>query len=83
LFKKILKKLWQVLDHKGKIASIQGSLLAFPVNAHLVYSYFSKIELTEAQLLTAVILNGIAVAWFILPSTIEITGKLFSLKIID
>ena len=79
----IISKLWEKLAEKGKIASLLGFLMAFPVNTVFIMMFFTSKEFTEAQLKAALIVNSIAMVWFILPSKIEISGKIFNLKLED
>lgn len=77
-------KLWNLLKEKGKIATIIGMLLSFPVNVYALYSLFTNTNLTESQLWQIVIINAVGMVWFILPSEITIkSGKGLEITIKD
>lgn len=68
--------IWKLLKEKGKIATLIGMFLSFPVNVYALYSLFTNTNLTESQLWQIVIINAIGMVWFILPSEITIkSGK--------
>ena len=70
-------------NYKGAIASLLGFLMAFPVNINLVFKYYTIGELSRAQLTTALIVNSIAMVWFILPSRITFKSKIFGEFILE
>lgn len=79
-----MKKLWAALQEKGKIATIIGFFLSVPVNAWFMYCFFTSKVLTYDQLVQLAVINGIAIVWFILPSTIIVKGgKGFEITIKD
>ena len=64
--------MWKLIAEKGKIATIIGFLLSIPVNGWAVYRLYNGSIVTIDQLWHVVILNSIAIVWFILPSEISI-----------
>ena len=72
--------LWNALKEKGKIATIIGFFFAIPVNGWAIWQLYHGLIVTVDQLWVVVIINSIAIVWFILPSEISIKAK--SLEII-
>ena len=72
--------LWNALKEKGKIATIIGFILAIPANGWAIWNLYNGAMVTVDQLWVVVIINSIAIVWFILPSEISIKAK--SLEII-
>ena len=72
--------LWNALKEKGKIATIIGFILAIPANGWAIWNLYKGAMVTIDQLWVVVIINSIAIVWFILPSEISIKAK--SLEII-
>ena len=72
-----------LLENKGRLATIIGLIFALPVEIKLTLSFYRNIELTRGQLITAAVLNGIAIIWFILPSIIEIKAGKFHFIVKD
>jgi len=69
-------KLWNLLKEKGKIATIIGFLFACPANGWAIWKLYRGVIVEVNQLWTVVIINSIAILWFILPSEISIkSGK--------
>ena len=79
----MLNKLWQELDHKGRIATIIGILFALPYNARFMYHFFTGVFYSREGLETVIIVNVLAMIWFILPSKIIIKGPKFELIVED
>jgi len=79
-----MKKLWEALKEKGKIATLIGFFLSSPVNFWFMYCFFTSKVLTYDQLVQLAVINGIGMVWFILPSSIIIKGgKGFEISIKD
>jgi len=69
-------KFWESLKEKGKIATIIGFIFAIPANGWAIYKLYRGTIVTIDQLWVVVIINSIAIVWFILPSEISIkSGK--------
>lgn len=79
----IMSLIWGKLAEKGKIASLIGFLMAFPVNAVFVVMFFMDMSFSDDQLKTALIINAIAMTWFILPSKVRIDGKFIKVELED
>ncbi len=75
--------MWRLLKEKGKIATIIGFLLSFPVNFWALICLFSGSIVTENQLWQIVIINAVGMVWFILPSKIIIEGKGIKIQVED
>jgi hypothetical protein len=75
--------MWKLLAEKGKISTIIGLVLSFPINGYALFAFFTKTALTQDQLWQIVIVNAVGMVWFILPSTIRIKGKGFEVEVID
>ena len=78
-----MNKLFSIFQHKGILATIIGLIFALPINIKMIFSFYKNIELTNGQLWAAVILNAIAMVWFILPSKIIISSKFLNVTIED
>jgi len=76
-------KLWEALDHKGRIATIIGFLFALPYNMRFMWDWFSGVFYSREQLEMVIIVNVLAMVWFILPSTITIEGPKFKIEVKD
>ena len=72
--------LWNALKEKGKIATVIGFIFAIPANGWAIWNLYSGTIVTIDELWVVVIINSIAIVWFILPSEISIKAK--SLEII-
>lgn len=71
-----MNKLWKLLAEKGKLATLIGFFLACPANGWALYKLYKGAIVTMDQLWVVVIINSIAIVWFILPSEISIkSGK--------
>jgi hypothetical protein len=86
--KSVLKKeyshFWKSLESKGKLATVLGIIISFPVNVlAAILMYIDTTKLTENFVQTLIILNCIAIAWFILPSKFTMKGKNFELTVED
>ena len=81
---KFLKWLWNSLAEKGRIATLIGFGLTFPVNGWSMVAFFSDWNVPEAKLWQIVIINAVGMVWFILPSKIIIeSGKGLKIQIED
>ena len=76
-------KIWQALDHKGRIATIIGFLWALPYNVKFLIDWFAGIEYSHAMLESVIIVNVLAMIWFILPSKITMKAKSFEFTVED
>ncbi len=77
-------RFWKSLESKGKIATVLGIVVSFPVNVlAAILMYIDSTKLTENFVQTLIILNCIAIAWFILPSKFTMKGKNFELTVED
>lgn len=74
---------WKALAEKGKIATIIGAIMAVIVNSWAVYLLFSEKTVEENTFWMIIGLNIVSQLWFILPSKMKITGKLFNLEVED
>ena len=77
------KAFWTLLAEKGKLASVVGFFLAFPVNIRFVIDFYQGNVYDYNSLQTIVIINVIAMVWFILPSAIKMSAGKFNLEITD
>ena len=69
-------KLWEALKEKGKIATVIGFIFALPANGWAIWKLYWGAIVTVDQLWVVVVINSIAIVWFILPSEISIkSGK--------
>ena len=64
--------IWKALKEKGKLATIIGFIFAIPANGWAIFKLYNGAIVTIDQLWTVVIINSIAIVWFILPSEISI-----------
>ena len=80
---KIFSTIWKGLEQKGKFATLIGFFFAAPANAKFLYAFFQGVDYSRESLLNLSILNGIAMIWFILPSSISIKGHPFEIVIKD
>ena len=78
-----MNKFISFFKNKGILATMIGLVFAAPINIYVIISFYKNIELSKGQLWTAIILNGISIVWFILPSKIEIKSKILNLIIED
>lgn len=76
-------KIWEMLDKKGRIATIIGFCFAAPINGKVIFDFFKGNIATVESLYSAIFINVIAIIWFILPSSIKIKGSKFELEVID
>lgn len=74
---------WKALAEKGKIATVLGTILSIIVNSWAVFLLFSEKKVDEDTFWMIIGLNIVAQLWFILPSKMKITGKLFNLEVED
>lgn len=90
--KKLFSAIWKGLGEKGKFATIIGLLFATPYNAKFMWDFFSGsfvnlfIENQDkafAYLVALAVINGIAMAWFILPSRVTFEGGKFKFLVED
>lgn len=75
--------MWKLLAEKGKIATLIGLLLALPSNIWFLWKFFHLSELSVSTLESLAIINGLAMFWFMMPSTIKIVSKALTIEIID
>ncbi|MCP4990797.1 MAG: hypothetical protein GY928_33590 [Colwellia sp.] len=78
-----MKKLWEMLEKKGKIATIIGFVLSLPVNAKFVYLFFTNQIFKEDFLKAVIVVNIVAMVWFILPSKISLKSEKLTIEIED
>lgn len=78
-----MKRIWELIAEKGKIATLIGFFLSSPFNCWALWAFFTGEGATENQLWTVAIINGIAMIWFILPSKIVIEGKGIKIEVTD
>jgi hypothetical protein len=78
-----MKTLWKILEHKGKFATIIGFLLSLPVNSKFIYLYFKDHEFLKSDLTTIIVINVVAMIWFILPSKISIKSDKLTIEVED
>lgn len=76
-------KLWDMLDKKGRVATIIGFMFAIPVNAKFLYLFFKGVELTNGMLTSMMVYNAIGMVWFILPSKILVKSDKLTIEIED
>ena len=76
-------KIWEALDHKGRIATIIGFLWALPYNVKFLIDWFAGIEYSQAMLESVIIVNVLAMIWFLLPSKIIMKAKGFEFTVED
>jgi hypothetical protein len=67
--------IWGALKEKGKLATIIGFMFAIPANGWAIFKLYRGAIVTIDQLWTVVIINSIAIVWFILPSEISIKSS--------
>jgi len=79
----MLSKIWTGLDHKGRIATVIGFLFSIPYNARFMYHFFTGVIYTREQLEAVIIVNVLAMIWFILPSKIIIEGPKIKISVED
>lgn len=75
--------LWKALEQKGKFATIIGFIFALPVDIKFIWELFHNTEFTKEYLMAVIVLNIVAMAWFILPSKISIKAKSLEITIED
>ena len=75
--------IWNELDHKGRIATIIGIFFSLPYNIKFVIDFLIGIEIAQEVLYQMMAVNAISMVWFILPSSVIISGKGFSFEIKD
>jgi uncharacterized membrane protein len=80
---RFFNKAWKIWGEKGKIASIIGFFLTVPANIRTTWLYFHGVTFTKEDLTVLVVMNMIGIIWFILPSSITISGTPFKLEIED
>lgn len=80
---KFLSHLWTLLEEKGKIATIIGGILGSMTNNKLLFDLYTNYHFTENDFKKYILSYGVSVTFMILPSTIEIISKAFTLKIKD
>ena len=80
---KFLNKVWELWGEKGKVASIIGFCFTVPVNIRITWLYFQGTQFTKEDLTVLVVMNMLGMIWFILPSSISISGTPFKLEIKD
>ncbi len=78
-----MKKLWTMLEKKGKIATIIGFVLSLPVNAKFIYLFFKGSVFEDNNLKAIIVINVVAMIWFILPSKIIIKSEKLTIEIED
>lgn len=69
--------------HKGAISSCLGFIMAFPINLYFIVQFYRGIEINRDNLEQIIIINMVAMIWYIMPSKIEIAGKIINIKIED
>ena len=63
----------EFLKNKGWIATIMGVCLGFPVGIAVTVKYFKHPEFTKMELITTIVIIGLAMLWVILPSKLKAT----------
>ena len=76
-------KLWDALDHKGRLATVIGFIWALPYNVKFTIDFFGGVFYSREQLETVIVVNILAMIWFILPSKITIEGPKFKFIVED
>ncbi|WGK69474.1 hypothetical protein P0082_01040 [Candidatus Haliotispira prima] len=76
LFARILRK-------KGLITTLLALIVTFPTNIYAVLAFCYGWPLAELQLALGLGLNIVGWIFYTMPSKLEITGKLFGLKMED
>jgi hypothetical protein len=76
-------KFWNLLQEKGKIATIIGFVLSLPVNTYFVYLFFTKQIFEDDFLKAIIVVNIVAMIWFILPSKILVKSDKLTIEIED
>ena len=79
----MLSKLWEKLDHKGRIATVIGFFWALPYNVKFTIDFFNGIFYSREQLESIIIVNVLSLIWFVLPSKIIIEGPKFKIQVED
>lgn len=79
----ILKGAWTLLAEKGKIATLIGMAMSFPVNGKFMIDFFLGAPWGHELLTALAVINGVAMIWFILPSRLKITGPKISIEVED
>ena len=72
-----------IRTYKGAISSLLGFILAFPINIYFIFMFLNNVQMSRERLEIIVIINIIAIIWYIMPSKIEVGGKIFTLKVED
>lgn len=75
--------IWKGIGEKGKFATLIGLAFALPVNIRFTIAFFKGIEYSREGLENLVIMNAIAMLWFILPSRVSIKGGKFEIVVED
>jgi hypothetical protein len=76
-------KLWDILAEKGKIATVIGFVFAIPANGWAMWKLYRGTIVTVDQLWIVVVINAIAIVWFVLPSSIIIKSTRLQIEIKD
>ena len=75
--------MFKFFKKKGVIATIIGLVFALPINIKFIIAFYNSIELSRDQLEAIALINVLCMAWFMLPSEIEIKSKIFTMVIKD
>lgn len=76
-------KIIKLLEKKGIIASLVGFLLVAPINGFTIYRFFADKGLTENQERIFIVCNLVGIFWVMLPSSIKLISKAFTLEVTD
>jgi len=82
---KLRTRLWLALGEKGKIATIVGMLMGVPCAVWLYARlfFFREVPITEAEKDLIIMIQLFAIGWFMMPSSIKIISKLFTIEVVD
>lgn len=81
--KEFKMNVWKELEHKGRIATVIGLVWALPFNIKTTIDWFSGIFYNHEQLYVVIVVNMLAMFWFILPSMLLIKGPKFEIRVED
>lgn len=73
----------KILEKKGKIATVIGFILSLPVNIRFLYLFFSNTLFEDDFLKAVIVVNVVAMIWFILPSKLVIEAPKLRIEIED
>ncbi|MEM9423157.1 MAG: hypothetical protein AAF975_00035 [Spirochaetota bacterium] len=78
-----MKLLAKILRKKGLLTTLLGIIVTFPTNVYAVLAFVFGWDMTEMQLSLGLGLNIVGWIFYTMPSELEITGKLFGLRMKD